>query len=744
MNPLPYHALLLALCLINACLVYLWAELLEFKSWQAFVAGLYVLFMAVASEVYFWISCTGNAMMTGTVLLALIFLTQFRRKKGPAWGLGYLALVSLAPLIESKGVILPLLGLFLDIYLLSRPAEDRPGPSLLTGWKVHILAFSVDGLVMLGRRLAGVQSYVIKLPLEVKFRTLKATTINNFFHGLDDHLWYFLKKTPALFDRLPSLLWWLMLILIGLTLIIQRGTARRRFLALTLMWLGACLPHVLAANLQFRYLYLPGVFAAFVVVDLWSSLSLRLLRTRAAYVLIALVLAGYVCMDLRGLHTALGSYREASQIYDAGIKHLQKECPTLGPDSHLVLVDFPFLLWSRQGSPRKFYLNYYIYPYSFLPYHLKLLYNVEQIDLTFYRLSPPSTEIFMPLGDPISDEKIAEMQATPGTTVVRYLPESQQFVTLKERNRRLTVHVKYSRVTINRTMPPENCFRTTSAESRPMSHNQRIWLVWASYLVLGLIVFHGALSLGFWGDDPALIWNSQRDWFPHPLNHEGIYQFFPHIFAITSGLYHAFHLNALPYHALLPAVCLINACLVYLWGELLGFTSWQAFAAGLFALFNSVASEVYFWFCCLGTVMMTGTVVMALINNFFHGLDDHLWYFLKKAPALWEALPYFLCGLMVVLIGLTLMVKRGPAGKAFPGPDAHVAGGLSPACPGSQFTIPLSLSARCLCRLRGSGFMEQHEFPPAENQGGLCARCAGFGRLCLHGSAGIADRFGVL
>jgi hypothetical protein len=432
LNPLPYHALILALCLLNACLVYLWGELLGFPSWQAFAAGLFVLFNAEASEVYFWFSCISTVMMTGTVVVALIFLTQFRWKKDPAWALGYLTLVLLAPLLEGKGVILPLLGLFLDLYLLSMPAAVRQMPSMLAGWKLQSLAFFLDGLVILGRHLLGIRNYVIDLPLKVKISTFSATTLNNFFHGLDDHLWYFLKKAPALWEGLPYLLWWLMLILIGLTLMIQRGPARRRFLALTLMWLGACLPHVLAANLQFRYLYLPGVFAALVVVDLWGSLSLRWLRTRGAYLLITLVLTGYFCMDLRGFQIAFGSYREASQIYDAGIKHLQKECPTLAPGSHLVLIDFPFLIWSRQGSPLKFYMNYSIYLYTRLPFHLRLLYNIEQIDLTFYRLSPPCTQIFMPMGEPVSAEKISEMQASPGTTVLRYLPESQRFVTLRD------------------------------------------------------------------------------------------------------------------------------------------------------------------------------------------------------------------------------------------------------------------------------------------------------------------------
>ncbi len=432
LNPLPYHALILALCLMNACLVHLWGELLEFPPWQAFAAGLFVLFNAVASEVYFWFSCINTVMMTGAVVAALIFLTQFRRKKDPAWALGYLTLVLLAPLVEAKGVILPLLGLFLDLYLLSKPAAVRQKPSMAAGWKLQILAFLLDGLVILGRCLLGIQHYVIRLPLKTKISTFEATTLNNFFHGLDDRLWYFLKTAPALWKALPNLLWWLMLILIGLTLIIQRGQARRRFLALTLMWLGACLPHVLAANLQFRYLYLPGVFAAFVVVDLWGSLSLRWLRTRGAYLLIALILAGYFCSDLRGFQIASESYRKASQIYDAGVKHLQKECPTPAPGSHLVLIDFPFLIWSRQGSPRKFYTNYYIYIYPFLSYRLRLLYGIEQIDLTFYRLSPPSNPIFIPLGEPISAEKIAEVEASPGTTVLRYLPQSQRFVTLRD------------------------------------------------------------------------------------------------------------------------------------------------------------------------------------------------------------------------------------------------------------------------------------------------------------------------
>ena len=68
-----------------------------------------------------------------------------------------------------------------------------------------------------------------------------------------------------------------------------------------------------------------------------------------------------------------------------------------------------------------------------------------------------------------------------------------------------------------------------------MSPSRRMWSAWAFYLVLGLIVFHGALNLGFWADDPRTIWISQRDWFDDQPYYDHRYQFLICIYAITAG-----------------------------------------------------------------------------------------------------------------------------------------------------------------------------------------------------------------
>lgn len=428
LNPVPYHAFHLLWIVVNAALTKALAENLAFKPWQAWVAGLLALFNSVASEAYFFYAVFPTIMMTTLVLVGLLCLARFRLTGAGIWRSAYLGIVLFAPLMESKGVILPLLGYFLDRCWVASAATSWKS-RIFSGWTLHLTALGLMGSTLLLRSSLGVRAYVINLPPWEKYKTFRVTLVSTFFHGLDDHL------SPLLAGfQLPGVYIAFWIVLLALLLwgwVLSPGSERRRFLVLLLAWMAASLPHTLAANIQFRYFYLPGVFAALMLVELLGCFSCRLRQPRNAYLLVALIVLGYLAMDLRGFHYSLDSFQEASRIYNAGLKEIKKRVPVLSPDTRLVLIDFPDKIYSRQGQSR---INkYYIYVYrSAFPYQLHLIYGTEEIDVSLVRLSSPSNENPLPLGEQVTRAKVSEMLDHPQALAIRYLPNPPRFVNFPE------------------------------------------------------------------------------------------------------------------------------------------------------------------------------------------------------------------------------------------------------------------------------------------------------------------------
>ena len=261
--PLPYHILHLSLIFINAWLVYLLAKELKFEFWQCWIAGLLALFNSTAFEAYFWLSTIPKTLTTGFGLLALIFLTRLRQTRASIWGWGYLIMVGMGMSLESVGLILPLMGLCLDTYY--RPwrvtGTDKATP--ISGIRLHFWSFGVAGIFLILRHFLGIKPYVINMPLIQKLFTLTRTIFSTFFHGF---------SKPAIFSVHGStvvsiILWLVLLTWLMWAYYVKQGPDRRRFVALLLLWIGACLPHTIGANFQSRYLYFPGIFAALVLAD---------------------------------------------------------------------------------------------------------------------------------------------------------------------------------------------------------------------------------------------------------------------------------------------------------------------------------------------------------------------------------------------------------------------------------------------------------------------------------------------
>jgi hypothetical protein len=91
--------------------------------------------------------------------------------------------------------------------------------------------------------------------------------------------------------------------------------------------------------------------------------------------------------------------------------------------AHLVLVDFPDYIYNRQvPAPTPQYL-YYVYVFrNGLPAHLLLLNKGAGLNITHYRLSPPSPANPNPMGFYAPPEEMVRLAGAPHTLVLRYLP----------------------------------------------------------------------------------------------------------------------------------------------------------------------------------------------------------------------------------------------------------------------------------------------------------------------------------
>lgn len=428
--PLPYHAFHLALIFINAWLVYLLAQELEFEPWQCWVAGLLALFNSGAFETYFWLSTIPKVLGTSFGLVALIFLNRFRQSRGSIWGWGYLVMLTIGIAMESTTLILPLIGLSLDSYYRPWSGSGEHKGTMFSGLRLHYWTFSVLGIVLLIRYLLGIRPYVVNLTMSEKFITLVRTILDTFFHGLPEHFWFKVRGIPLT----PGILLLLLLVVLILALRNKHGSYRRRFFALLLLWMVACLPNSIAGGFHSRYLYFPGIFSALVLADLMGSFRLRVHARNCTWLLICLIISGYLSLDFFAFHQSLKSYLDATRTYNAGIQKIRTYLPEMPSGTHLILVDFPdFIdrpLKTYQGHQNKY--SIWVYRNA-LPAQLLLLYKNSNFTVTFLKLSPPNDDNPAPLGTPSSPEQLRTLLAAPQSVVCRYLPGNPgEFVIARE------------------------------------------------------------------------------------------------------------------------------------------------------------------------------------------------------------------------------------------------------------------------------------------------------------------------
>jgi hypothetical protein len=423
LSPLPYQVVHLSLIIVNAWLVYVLAQGLRFKPWQGWIAGLMALFNSAGFEAYYWLSTIPKTLATSFGLAALIFLNRFRQQGAPVWGWGYLAMVTLGLAVESTGLILPLLGLILDIYLRPWGVAGKEKTTLLSGLRLHFWTFGAAGSFLLMRHLLGIKAYAENLPIIDKVITLFRTIVATFFHGLQDYLWIEVKGTPLTG----------VILILGLAIIllmalhVKQGIDRKRFITLLLLWVAACLPHTVGSHFHSRYLYFPGVFAALVLAEVLGSLRLRLYARNITWLLISMIIVAYLAFDFYAFRQTLSSYLLASQIYEAGIQKIKTFLPEIPSGTRLVLVDFPDSIYRPYTADQGLRNNYRVLVYrNALPYHLILLYPEADVNVTLLKLSPSNDAGFPAIGTPSSPEHLAELAAAPENVICRYVPENPE------------------------------------------------------------------------------------------------------------------------------------------------------------------------------------------------------------------------------------------------------------------------------------------------------------------------------
>lgn len=429
--PLPYHAFHLSLIFINAWLVYLLAQELKYEYWQCWIAGLLALFNSTAFEAYFWLSTIPKTLTTGFGLAALIFLTRLRQTRASIWGWGYLIIVAIGMSMDSLGLILPLMGLCLDTYYRSWRVTGTEQATPFSGLGLHFWSFGIAGIFLIIRNFLGIRPYVINMPMIKKLFTLIRTISSTLFHGLSE---------PAMFSVNASTVVSIIIGLVLLTLVmcayyVKQELDRRRFVALLLLWIGACLPHTIGANFQSRYLYFPGIFAALVLADLLGTLKARLPAPKAAWLFISLIIAGYLITDIHAFQKSFSYYMEATRIYDAGIQKIRSDLPDIPAGTRLVLIDFPDSIKRPRSSHRDQRGRQRILVYrNGLYCHLPLLYQNVNFSVTFVKLSMPNDDDNPePMGTPVNQEQLANLLAVPHTTAFRYLPGNpENFVIIRE------------------------------------------------------------------------------------------------------------------------------------------------------------------------------------------------------------------------------------------------------------------------------------------------------------------------
>ncbi len=420
--PLPYHVFHLSFIFINAWLVYILAQELKFECWQCWIAGLLALFNSAAFETYFWLSTIPKVLATSFGLTALICLSRFRQRKAIVWGWGYVILVTLGLTMESTGLILPLLGLFLDFNYRPWRVSGEEKASIFSGLRLHLWTFGIVGIFLLIRHSLGIRPYAENLSLIWRCLTFIRSVFSTFFHGLENHFWF--ESTGIAF--ISIILTLLLSIILILAFRHKQGADRKRYITLLLLWGGACLPQTIGGNYDSRYLYFPAVFCALVLADLLGSFKLRLYARDCTWLLVLVVLSGFFYLDFYAFHQTLNSYLEASRIYDAGIRKITTQIPEMPPGSHLVLVDFPDYIYRPRQCAQGHQMRYRVLIYrNALPHHLLLLYSSYNCTVTFLRLSQRDShnrDNPFPKGTPSNPEQLAALSASPQTLTYRYIP----------------------------------------------------------------------------------------------------------------------------------------------------------------------------------------------------------------------------------------------------------------------------------------------------------------------------------
>lgn len=420
--PLPYHVFHLSLIFINAWLVYILAQELKFESWQCWIAGLLALFNSAAFETYFWLSTIPKVIATSFGLMALIFLSCFRQRKALVWGWGYVVMVTLGLTMDSTGLILPLLGLFLDLYYRPWRVSGKEKASILSGLRLHLWTFGIAGIFLLIRHFLGIRPYAEKFSMIWKCLTFIRSAFSTFFHGLENHFWF--ESTGIAF--ISIILTLLLSAILILALKNKQGADRRRYITLLLLWGVACLPHTIGAHYNSRYLYFPAVFCALVLADVLGSFKLRLYARDCTWLLVLVVTSGYFYLDFFAFHQTLNSYLDASRIYDAGIRKIKSHIPEMPSGSRLVLIDFPGYIYRPRQSSQSYQVRYRVLVYRCaLPHHLLLFYKTNKFTTTFLRLSPRGSHNCdnpYPMGTLSTPEQLAALSASPQTFTCRYLP----------------------------------------------------------------------------------------------------------------------------------------------------------------------------------------------------------------------------------------------------------------------------------------------------------------------------------
>jgi hypothetical protein len=156
-----------------------------------------------------------------------------------------------------------------------------------------------------------------------------------------------------------------------------------------------------------------------------------------------------------------------------------------------------------------------------------------------------------------------------------------------------------------------------------MYNSSKSLLVLGLYVLLGALVFHPALRIGFLGDFAGDIYGCQANW----LNFAAYqWNFYLPAMAIYYGLYKIFHLSPLPYQVVHLSLIIINAWLVYILAQGLKFKPWQCWIAGLMALFNSAGFETYYWLSTIPKILATSFGLVALISlNRFRQSGARVW-----------------------------------------------------------------------------------------------------------------------